>query len=244
MKQAAFLLGAILLFVTGSFAQDNSADSLLFAPSNPDLVLVGSSPTPSEPLILASAATPAGTELSATPALVSDSSSDPSVRQPRVFGVFETYKWQAYLGYAFFRFYALPSRKENMNGIDLGAVYYPTASRIGLDGDILAQYGTFHNQNAYQSSKFTASMGGPRFRWQGPRGIELWAHGLAGFAKFLPQTIHGGQIAFSYEGGGGVDIGGGRRRVGYRIELDAVGTHFFRTNQVSPKISFGVVYRF
>ncbi len=94
-----------------------------------------------------------------------------------------------------------------MNGIDLGAVYYPGASWIGADGDILAEYGTFLNH----SSKFTSYMGGARFRWQAPRGIELWAHGLAGFAKFLPQTALGGQTAFSYEAGGGMDLGAYRR---------------------------------
>jgi hypothetical protein len=244
MKHAAFLLGAILLFVTSSSAQDTSANSLLFAPSDPDLALAEFTSVPSEPLVLASAARLASTEPRATPTIGSESSSEPPAQQPRVFGVFETYKWQAYVGYAFFRFYAFPGRKENMNGIDLGAVYYPSAPWIGVDGDILAQFGTFHNQNVYQSSRFTSYMGGPRFRWQGPRGIELWAHGLAGFAKFLPQTAEGGQTAFSYEAGGGMDLGVYRRRLAYRIEADAVGTHLFHTYQVSPKISVGVVYRF
>ncbi|HXU19967.1 MAG TPA: hypothetical protein VN788_05225 [Verrucomicrobiae bacterium] len=244
MRHAAFLLGAVLLFSTTSSAQDTSANPLLFAPFDPGLALAEFSSVPTEPLVLASAAGSASTEPTAAPAIGAEPSSEPPAQQPRVFGVFETYKWQAYVGYAFFRFFALPRQKENMNGIDLGAVYYPTASRIGVDGDILGQFGTFHNQSVNQSSKFTAYMGGPRFRWQAPRGIELWAHGLAGFAKFLPQTAHGGQLAFSYEAGGGVDIGAFRRRIGYRIEVDAVGTHFFHTNQVSPKITFGVVYKF
>ena len=240
MKRAAFLLGAILLCVTSSSAQHTSANSLLFAQSDPGPALADFSSVPTEPLVLASAAGPVASEPVATPTMGSDSSSELPAQQPRVYGVFETYKWQAYVGYAFFRFFAFPSRKENMNGIDLGAVYYPTASWIGLDGDILAQFGTFLNR----SSKFTSYMGGPRFRWEGPRGIELWAHGMAGYAKFLPQTALGGQTAFSYEAGGGADIGVYRRRIAYRVELDAVGTHFFHTNQVSPKISVGIVYRF
>jgi len=240
MKHAAFLLGAILLFVTSSSAQDNSANSFLFAPSDSGLALAEFSPAPTEPLVLASAARPASTEPPASPTIGSEPSSEPPAQQPRVYGVFETYKWQAYAGYAFFRFFALPSRKENMNGVDLGLVYYPSAARFGIDGDILAQYGTFFNH----SSKFTSYMGGPRFRWQGPRGIELWAHGMVGYAKFLPQTAAGGQTALSYEAGGGADIGVYRRRIAYRVQVDAVGTHFFHTNQVSPKFSVGVVYRF
>jgi hypothetical protein len=240
MKHAAFLLGAILLFLTASFAQDNSADMLLFAPSNSDLALSRFTSAPVEPPLLISAATPASTEPLAAPALGSDSSSEPPAQRANVYSVFETYKWQAYAGYTFFRFFALPSRKENMNGLDVGLVYYPTASRFGIDGDILAQFGTFFNQ----SSRFTSYMGGPRFRWQAPRGIELWAHGLVGFAKFLPQTALGGQTGFSYEAGGGVDLGAYRRRIAYRVEVDAVGTRFFHANQVSPKISVGVIYRF
>lgn len=243
MRHAAFLLGAILLFVTTSFAQDNSANPLLFAPSNSDLAFAGPSSAPAPPLMPAPAAPPDSPEPPAVPALGLSSSSEPPAQPQNVFRVFETYKWQAYVGYAFFRFYAFPSRKENMNGIDVGAVYYPTASWFGLDGGILAEFGTFHNVNVNQSSRFTAYMGGPRFRWQGPRGLEIWAHGLFGFAKFLPQTAFGGQTAFSYEGGGGVDIPF-RRRLGFRIAADAVGTRFFHTNQVSPKISVGVVYKF
>jgi hypothetical protein len=174
----------------------------------------------------------------------SESSSEPPVPQSGVFRVFKNYSWQIYVGYAFFRFYALPSRKENMNGIDVGLAYYPKAPWIGADGEILAESGTFHNQNVYQSSKFTSYMGGPRLRWQGPRGIELWTHGLAGIAKFLPQTALGGQSAFSYEAGGGADLPVYHRRIAYRIEGDAVGTHFFHTYQWSPKISVGVVLKF
>ena len=243
MRHAAFLLGAILVFVTTSFAQNNSANPLLFAPSNPDLAFAGPSSAPGAPLVLASAATPDNPEPPAVPALGLSSSSELPAQPQNVFRVFETYKWQAYVGYSFFRFYAFPRRKENMNGVDLGLVYYPI-DWLGVDGDVLAQFGTFHNVNVYQSSRFTDYMGGPRFRWEGPRGIELWAHGLAGVAKFLPQTAFGSQTAFSYEAGGGMDIGPYRRRIAYRIEVDAVGTHFFHTYQVSPKISVGVVYRF
>lgn len=241
MKHTGFLLGAILfLFVITSSAQENSVYSFEFAPSNPNLLFAGPSSTPDGLLALAPAATLSSTEPPATLALGSSSPGEPPAQRPGVYGVFENYKWQAYVGYAFFRFFAFPSRKENMNGVDLGLVYYPTGSRFGVDGDILGEFGTFLNH----SSHFTDYLGGPRFRWQGPRGIEFWAHGMVGYAKFLPQTAEGGQTAFSYEAGGGVDIALYRRRIAYRIEADAVGTKFFHTDQVSPKISVGVVYKF
>lgn len=241
MKYAAFLLGAMLLFLTTSFAQDNPANSTLFAPSDPGALDRGSSFIPGQGLLLASTATPASTEVPGFPASASSPSSEPADQRPNVYSVFENYKWQVYGGYAFFRFYALPHRTETMNGIDVAITYYPTANWFGADGDILAQFGNFQ----HQSSKFTSYLGGGRVRRRfGPRNVEIWAHGLAGFAKFLPQTAEGGQLAFTYEVGGGVDLGIPRRRLAYRVQADMVGTRFFHTNQWSPKISIGIVYKF
>lgn len=241
MKHAAFLLGAILLFVTTGFAQDNSANSLLFAPSEPGALDHGSSFLPGQRSLSASAATPASTEVLELPSSVSDPSSAPAAQRPNVYSVFENYNWQLYGGYAFFRFYAFPHRTETMNGINLAISYYPTGNWFAADGDIFAEFGNFQ----HQSSKFASYLGGGRVRRRlGPRNIEIWAHGLAGFAKFLPQTAQGGQLAFSYEAGGGVDLGIPRRRLAYRVQADMVGTKFFHTNQLSPKISLGVVYKF
>ncbi len=240
MKQAAFLLGAILVYVATGFAQDNSANALFSPSPAPEMALAGSSPTLTEPPIPASPATPANTDVSASPALGSNSPSEPPAPKSNVYRVFQTYNLQLYAGYAFFRFYALPNRKENMNGIDLGVAYYPKAPWIGADGDILVQFGGFLNQ----SSRFIDYMGGPRFRWLGPRNLELWAHGLVGYAKFVPQTALGSQNAFSYEAGGGVDLGIPRRRLAYRVQADMVGTKFFHSYQLSPKISFGIVFKF
>lgn len=231
MRHAAFLLGAIFLFAASSFAQDNSANPLFLAPSAPEAA---------EPPVLASAATPATTEVAGSPALGSDSSSEPPTPRSNVYRVFQTYNWQLYAGYAFFRFYALPNHKENMNGIDLGVAYYPKAPWIGADGEILAEFGGF----SHQSSRFTSYMGGPRIRWLARDNLEIWAHGLAGFAKFLPQTPFGGQTSFSYEAGGGVDLAIPRHRLAYRVEVDTVGSKFFHSYQLSPKISFGIVVKF
>src|SRR5690348_929061 len=131
MKHAAFLLGAILLFLNTSFAQDNSANSMLFAPSNLDLALSRSTSAPVEPLVLASAAMTTNTRPLATPALDSDSSSEPAAQRPNVYSVFETYKWQLSGGYAFFRFYAFPHRTETMNGVDIAISYFPASTWFG-----------------------------------------------------------------------------------------------------------------
>ena len=169
-------------------------------------------------------------------------SSEPAAQQPSVTGVFQNYNWQIYGGYSFFRFYVVPNPSvvENMNGLDLGIVYYFRGSWIGVDGDFVGEYGSLFGF----SSRLALGMGGGRFRWSAPRGLELWAHGMAGGAHFTPQTVYGSQSAFAYEVGGGVDVGAHHRRLAYRLEADMVGTRFFTTYQYSPRVSVGVVYKF
>jgi hypothetical protein len=241
MKHAGFLLGAILLFAIGSFAQDDSANPRpLSAPSGPGKIDLSSSFAPSKPPLFASAAAPGSAELPESPAPVSSSSSEPPAQRTSVYKVFETYNWEFYAGYAFFRFYALPNQTETMNGINLSISYYPTSSWFGVDGDVFGESGTF----LHQTSHFTDYLGGVRVRRLGPHNLKLWAHGLVGYSKFLPQTAQGGQTAFSYEAGGGVDLGVPRRRLAYRVQADMVGTKFFHTYQLSPKISVGIVFKF
>ena len=102
--------------------------------------------------------------------------------------------------------------------------------------------GTFGSQTGYGST-FVLAAGGVKARWAGPRGTQFFLHGLAGHAYFVPQTAYGGQGAFGYEAGGGVDVLRGRR-MAVRGEVDAVGTRLFGTYQYSPKFSIGVVYKF
>jgi len=239
MKHATLLLGAVFLFAMSSLAQENSPNSLFVAASDPGSAADVSSFAPSKPLLLALPVAPGEAELPPSPTPLSNSSSEPAQRSG-VYRVFETYDWEIYGGYAFFRFYALPNNTETMNGIDLGIAYFPTSSWFGVDGDVFGEFGSF----LHHSSRFADYLGGARVRRAGSRGINLWAHGLVGYSKFLPQTPFGGQNAFSYEAGGGVDLASSHRRLAYRIEADMVGTRFFHANQLSPKISFGVVFKF
>ncbi|HYL46224.1 MAG TPA: hypothetical protein VEU52_04300, partial [Candidatus Limnocylindrales bacterium] len=86
--------------------------------------------------------------------------------------------------------------------------------------------------------------GGPRFRWSLPRGLELWGHGLVGYSHFAPQTPFGGQNAFAFEVGAGVDINVRHQKWALRFAGDMIGSHYFGTEQYSPKASAGVVYKF
>ncbi len=156
-----------------------------------------------------------------------------------VHGVLPSYYWQVFGGYTFFRFYALPNTTENMNGFSFAVAFYPR-QWIAADGEVMAAFGSQSGVN----SRFAAGMGGVRFRLPTERELEFWVHGLAGGAHFLPQTIFGGENAFAYEAGGGVDLNPHHGRFTYRLEGDVVGTHFFGTYQASPKVSVGLVYKF
>jgi hypothetical protein len=155
-----------------------------------------------------------------------------------VASVFQTYSWQIYLGYTFFRFYELPHITQNMNGFDYGMVYYFN-NWVGAEGEFDATHG---NQSGF-SSWFVDGYGGPRFRWAARRGIELWAHALIGYSHFTPQTAAGPQHALAYAFGGGADLPF-HPRWAIRVGADAVGTRYFSTYQYSPKASVGVVFKF
>lgn len=246
MKQTAVLLGAILVvFSIRANAQENPNYSL------PQVSLVQDS-VPSElPAVdtqmfamnTAPVAGPLAGTSSPAPLPSSSSSAAPQDR-PSVFGVFQNYSWQIYAGYSFFRFYAVGGPRgitENMNGLDLGIVYFvPKVTWIGIEGQYVGTWGSLFNHG----SQFDLGMGGARFRWSIPLGMVIWAHGLGGRTTFIPQTAFGGQNAWAYEVGGGLDIGGHARRWGYRVEADWVGTRYFGTYQNSPRISAGIVFKY
>ena len=154
-------------------------------------------------------------------------------------GVHVIYNWQAYFGYTFFRFYEVPGTQQDTNGFNYSMVYY-WKDWLGADGEFAATHDSF---NAFDGW-FLFGGGGPRFRWAGPRGLELWGHVLFGYAHLTPQTSFGKQGAFAYEAGGGADITILRSRWALRLGADMVGSHFFNTYQYSPKVFAGIVFKF
>jgi len=244
MKHAGVLLGIILLLTIGANAQTNAGNSMPLSSPSSDAGALPAAPVAST--LLASADTPAAFPIGgfAMAGANSPASSEPDPQQPTVFGVFQQYSWQAYIGYSFFRFYIYPKPNtiENMNGLNLGIVYYPHSEWFGADGEFMGGFGSIFGQG----SRFGMGAGGGRVRWAAPRGLELWAHGLVGYSRFTPQTAFGGQTAFTYEIGGGIDIGIGsnHRRIAYRVQADMVGTRFFGTYQYSPKIAAGIVFKY
>ncbi len=164
---------------------------------------------------------------------------DSNGRQP-VYGVLEDLDFQVYGGFTYFRFYELPGLTGNLGGFNVSLVYYPHAGHLGIDGEFTAG---FAPQNSFDTT-LDAGMGGGRFRVTGPRGLEVWAHALAGGAHFVPKTPYGNETALGFEAGGGVDFTPRGQRIGFRVQGDLLATYLFSTHQYSPKISVGLVYKF
>jgi hypothetical protein len=233
MRRLGLLLGIGLLFACGASAQVNPESSLLLWPPDPAMAPVA--PATDAPPAPAAAAPSAPVVERADLA----SASVPSEPAQGVQAPLSEYYWQIYIGYSFLRFYELPKSTVNTNGLNISLErYFPSINWLGLDGEFTGTYGSF------PCSKFAMGMGGARMRLDAWHGIELWAHGMVGGAHFLPQTSFGGQGAFAYQVGGGADFTVHFQRIGFRVAGDMVGTRFFSTNQESPKISVGIVYRF
>lgn len=229
MRYTAFLTGAILLVALNAAAQISPANS---APAGNSSLVALSEPF-TNPFTLPGAALP-------TPGITGTAIAlnlNPEPPQG-VQSVYETYSWQAYIGYEYLRFYQVPAITLNTNGFTYSMVYY-IKDWFGVDGEFdathLNEFGT--------GGWFLMGAGGPRFRWSAPRGLEVWAHVLGGYSHLTPQTAFGTVHAPAYEAGGGVDIRA-RWRLSYRIEVDMVGTHYYNTYQYSPKVTAGIVIKF
>jgi len=230
MRHVGFVLGAIVLFAAGAGAQTSPAVLASGAQNT-------SSDAPAAYALYAVASLPA-IPAPAVPSLAEPA--QPAAPASLVQSVFQTYDLQAYAGYTFFRFYAEPKFTNDMNGINLGITYYPGGGWIGVDGDFIGTFGS----TPTCTTKFVMASGGPRFRWLGPRGIEVWAHGLVGYSNFLPQTALGNHSAFAFQAGAGVDLNIRQQRWAIRLAGDVIGTRYFSTGQYSPKVSAGLVYKF
>ena len=133
MKQTVVLCAVLFVFAAGANAQANSDTTLPLAPTA-ELAAPAASADATSPVAAETAASPA-VDAFAT-ALSNDPGSDSGAQeQPTVHGVFKNYNWQATAGYTFFRFYIVPHVTSNMNGLNLGLVYYPKGFWVGGDGE-------------------------------------------------------------------------------------------------------------
>jgi hypothetical protein len=247
MKRLGIFLGFGLALAATAQAQSNP----LYAFSSPSVSVTA----PSAPAS-ASAAQPfrlfafnAAPAYSSAPtsSSISDTASLPAAPQPPtpapppqdVQGVYQNYSGEAYIGYTYVRFFEVPGSQYNTNGFNFSVQYY-LRDWFGLDGEFVSTFGS----QLGETSHYLLGVGGIRIRKAGPYGTELWAHMLGGAGKYLPQTSFGSQNSLAYELGGGVDLQAHSHRIAYRLAIDAAGTNYFNTYQVSPKVSVGVVFKF
>jgi hypothetical protein len=259
MRHFVFILGMVVIFAGATSAQENPAQGIsaqeTAAPENPANARLLT--TPYFALAPASSSAPTNAGLgfpsgSVAPGTLAPTAfanwapsagalpASPAAEPPQgVQGVFVNYSWQAYIGYTFERFYEAPGIEQDTNGFNYSMVYYVT-SWFGLDGEFAATRTSQSGINGW----LLFGGGGPRFRWSGPRGLELWGHVLFGYSHLTPQTPFGGQGAFAYTAGGGGDINVRHTRWALRLGADMVGTNYFGTYQYSPKAFAGIVYKF
>jgi hypothetical protein len=227
MKYISVLLGSLLFVALNAGAQANFGDSVTLAA--PEFMTYAVTPaTPAAP------ASPVANSpaIFAAPAL-------PAAMPQEVQGVFNKYSWDLYAGYTFFRFYEVPGIISNMNGGNVSAVYW-YRDWLGADAELMATYGSQPGQNSW----LVFGGLGPRLRYVGPKGIDIWAHALIGGIFIDPQTPYGGTSAFAGLVGAGVDLNGHHRHMALRVAIDGIASHFFDTYQISPKASVGIVYKF
>jgi hypothetical protein len=226
MKLVSWACLSVFLFAGGAGAQINSRYSL------PAAVSLGAPVT----AMIASAAPD---DAPAVPTFAARPDPVPPAPPQGVYGVLPKGDREVSIGYTFVRFYEVPGATENANGGYASGVYY-LKPWIGAEAEFFAAFGTLSGATGH----VLLGAAGPRLRWPSSSPVELWGHALAGVANLSPETPYGKSTAFGYEAGGGVDVSFGRGRWAYRVEADALGTQFFSTYQISPKISAGIVCKF
>jgi hypothetical protein len=162
----------------------------------------------------------------------------PAMQDDASHGSFPKSGFELGVGYSYFHFFSGHNLSPNMNGFNASLLYY-FKDMLGAEGEMTGALGSQKGQSA----RFVFVGGGPRVRLTGPSKIEVWAHGLVGYAHYVPQTALGKQGAFGFELGGGVDYRA-RYWLSYRVAADMIGSTLFSSTQFSPKISAGIVINF
>ncbi|HTR46874.1 MAG TPA: hypothetical protein VMM16_05745 [Verrucomicrobiae bacterium] len=220
MRRVMTLCGLVVVFALGTDAQVRPQNSLFLGSSFPAIA----------------AAFP-----SAGPAAIPAPTPEPAPADPQgIYGVIQNFNFQISGGFTYMRFYEIPNTTGDLDGFNISLVYYPRGGHWGVDGEFVA---AFAPQNGVTTT-LDAGMGGGRFRFIKGSGSEIWVHALVGGAHFSPQMPYGSESALASEAGAGIDLAPPHRRAAVRIEADALGTYFFGTYQVSPKVSVGLVYKF
>ena len=161
--------------------------------------------------------------------------------EPRVVPRREDYDhWQLGFAYTYFRFRSAPLT-ANLNGIDTSLAYM-LDERYGIEGSVSAAFSTLLSGFPQEHAKLLTYMGGPRYSWP-RRKWEPWAHVLVGGVHLAPQTASGGENAFAYSAGGGLDypLTSG---LAARAQANWIGTRLFGETQNHFQIAAGFLIHF
>jgi hypothetical protein len=231
MRSAGYVLGlsilTLMLATAGAASAQSAVDLNASTPSINAIVANSALTIPWREAMLAAA----------RPAPAPAPSPEPMPQQ--VQGVYPQLYWQASVGYSYLRFYQLPSTAVGTNGVSFSMAYF---FKPWIAGEGVVD-GGFGSQGGVRAGTAFGG-GGVRVRMAGARATELWLHADGGVAHFSPKTNFGSDKAIAGQVGGGVDFKAHNEKMAYRVEADLVGTEFYGTYQVSPKVGFGVVFQF
>jgi|SRR5579862_2674998 len=145
---------------------------------------------------------------------------------------------QIAVSYTFDHFYEVPhpSTILNNSGATGSLVYYNDF--IGTEAAVTDTFGS----NNGKTTNLLFAGGGFRLRYPVGHSFEPWAHALLGYTHLSPQTTFGSESAFGYKLGGGFDYIPQHGRIGWRAQIDMLGTKFYHASQFSPEASVGVVF--
>ena len=222
MRHVAVLCGIVLILAFRADAQVSSGTSLLLGSPMPAFAFASPAAAPSQP------------RRGANASALAASAPDPAPQG--VYGVLQNYNWQAYAGYTHFTFYEIPGVTSNLNGFNMSLVFLPPRR------DTLAPMGSLRLRSLQRRGSI------PRWRseWgeratvlDAGRGIELWAMAWSVGRISAPDGISEART-HSLSRWAAESISTPRHgRLGYRAQVDMVGTRFFGTHQYNPKISLG-----
>ena len=118
--------------------------------------------------------------------------------------------------------------------------------RVAVAAEGTATFGFGHlNTNPNLSAKSLFLGGGPHVSIQSNSFVEPWVHVLPGWEhfRFAQSDVLGGNSAFGFIGGGGLDFKVGPR-VHWRMQGDYIGTHFQSSLQSNYSVGTGLIIYF
>jgi hypothetical protein len=150
-----------------------------------------------------------------------------------------------FLGYSFNRADTGLSDRVNLNGWE-GSVEGKVVPHVGIVADFGGQYGklTIPSQGVDERDRIQSYLFGPRVSFSVGK-IRPFAHVLIGAAQFHATAggFSNSETDFADAIGGGIDYHL-IPRVSWRVQADALQTHFFGERQNDGRFSTGLVVKF